>query len=121
MPYKIKKLEELGIIQIVYLGEVSLDQRMAIVTDLALDHIHCDNPKLLIDARSLLSSMSETEQKIWGKFVASREELKNSTVAVIYNSNIEINQTAMKHAQQSGHIVEQFHTEQDAIKWLLSR
>jgi hypothetical protein len=119
MPYKISKLESSAIITVIYSGEVSLEQRMALITDLSIEHIQNANPKILIDARSLLTSMTETEQKIWGNFIASREEFLNASVALIINP--EINRTAIEQSQSLGHVIQQFDNEKDALNWLSER
>ncbi|WP_416307711.1 hypothetical protein [Neptunicella sp. SCSIO 80796] len=91
---------------------------MNIIHELYCDFIDSDRPKLLIDTRKSSTRMTETEQKIWGTYAASRKEQANALVAVIYNKGHELNPIAIERSKQAGRIVEIFYNESDAIKWL---
>jgi hypothetical protein len=114
----IENIEYLSIIKIVYFDEVTLEDRMNIVDELSRDFINSRCPKILIDARELSTEMTETEQQIWGKYIASREGHVNASVAVIYQIGNEHNQPSLERAQREGHKIETFYTEAEAIKWL---
>lgn len=118
MPHRIKVLKESKIIKITFFGSVSLDERRNTITEMTINYITSFNPKILLDSRNVSNSMSETEQIIWGNYIATREELRSAMVAVVYNVGQSLNTKALKTAQQAGHNVKKFDNENDAMKWL---
>lgn len=119
MPYKKIILEALSIIKVVYIGDVTLEDRVTLITDLTSEYMTDSRQlKILLDARSLVTSMTKTEQEVWGKFIAANEKLKKAAVAVIYQEEKAINQQAFKNVKLSGHNIQKFHNEELAIKWL---
>ncbi|WP_158969248.1 hypothetical protein [Paraglaciecola sp. L3A3] len=118
MPHEITVLEGTSIIKITYNDEVSLDERINMITELTLNYITTSHLKILLDARKLVKNMTETEQKLWGKYIASREEFITASVAVLDQINIHINQSSIKMAYLTGQNIQQFHCEETAIDWL---
>ena len=117
MPYTIGFNPQSQIVDVVYSGTVSLDERKKAVEDVCAAHV---KPlKILIDVRKLTMHLSLQEQQTFGKHLAKHPGLINARVAVLHepshNPNLLIDATAFN----NGYMLAQFNTPEDAEVWLL--
>jgi hypothetical protein len=119
MAARIDSLYDDEIIRVVHSGNVTLEERVNIVHEVCVDY-YKPNAKLkvLIDARLVTQNMTETEQVLFGTFIAEKKELKNACVAVVINPGQIVNQTVVNKSTQLGHHIKLFGNESEALLWL---
>lgn len=113
--------DKIKVTKLVYLSEITLDQRISIVTELCELIRRNGSQKILIDAQRLETSMSPVEQEIWGNFVCNLEEIKTAWVAVVYKESREINTTSIEQSIKAGHKVKKFYHCDEAKDWLVAQ
>ncbi|MEH6348028.1 MAG: hypothetical protein V7785_23225 [Bermanella sp.] len=118
MTYKIESIKENDVICVRYNCGVTMTERMAAVHEVSIKKDNFKPLRLLIDVRKVKQKMNESEQAIFGKYLASVEEFKTALVAVltpeIHNPNTLINKVSV----QAGYNLMEFNSEQDALSWL---
>ena len=115
MPYKIDVLEESEIVEVIYSGDITLDERITVVHILCCEFNLFDRFKLLINSTKTKQKMSAVEQEIFGKFIATKEEFKGARVAVLQPQKMEI---LLDEAQKYGYQIRNFVSYDDALNWL---
>lgn len=115
MPYKIDVLKDSDIIEVTYSGDITLNERIAVVHVLCCEFNLFDRFKLLINSTRTEQKMSLVEQQIFGKFIATKEEFKGALVAVLQTPSME---TLVDEAQKYGYQIKQFVDYDTALLWL---
>lgn len=88
MGYRIDFNEINGVIQVVYAGKVTLAERRQAVEDVCTQYGACRPLRILVDVSELEMVMTLDEQKAFGEFLASRSELADARVAVLYGKEL---------------------------------
>lgn len=131
MSYSIDFNEVNGVIQVAYAGKVTLAERRQAVEEVCAEYGPRRPLRILVDVSELEMVMSLDEQKSFGEFLASRPELIDARVAVLYgkehgltpslaqgksqNPNIIVDLVAFNH----GYRLAQFLSLQLAAEWLM--
>jgi hypothetical protein len=84
MSYSIDFNETNGVIQVTYAGKVALAERRQAVEDVCTQYGGRRPLRILVDVSELEMVMTLDEQKAFGEFLASRPELADARVAVLY-------------------------------------
>lgn len=117
MTYKVQK-DDSNIIIVVYTGEVNLLQRKLAVDEVCDLIVEPESVRLLIDLRKAVNTMSTDEQESFGKYLASRKELKKAKVATVRDPELHSNLVIEAFAFTEGYQVVDFNKKDEAIKWL---
>lgn len=131
MGYRIDFNETNGVIQVTYAGKVTLAERRQAVEDVCAQYGARRPLRILVDVSELEMVMTLDEQKAFGEFLASRSELADARVAVLYgkeqdgapslaqrksqNPNIIVDLVAFN----NGYRLAQFVSLQRAAEWLM--
>jgi len=118
MAYRIAYDNTNGVVDVIYEGEVSLEERKKAVEDVCNEFAHLDILPIMVDVRGLEMHLSTTDQKAFGQFLASHPVLSKARVAVLHpethNPNLLIDTTAFS----QGYTLAQFNLLPDAHAWL---
>ncbi|EDQ01349.1 hypothetical protein [Shewanella benthica] len=119
MSYKIKLIEELWQVHVIYHGIVTLEQRIQAVEDIVLDYADKLAPlKILVNVCDLQMILTLGEQRSFGEFLANHPRLSNAKVAVVhepdYNPNLFIDTCAFN----NGYRLAEFNRIKAAELWL---
>lgn len=118
MSHTIDILKESGVIEITYINEVSLDERLCVVHELSMEPLPL---RVLIDVRNAQQAMTELEQEIFGTYLTSLEEFNTARVAILNNRKQSINNIIIKKASEnseSSYLTKNFESKQSALYWL---
>ncbi|MCW8834688.1 MAG: hypothetical protein OQK09_07440 [Colwellia sp.] len=118
MAHIIEVIENPEIVKVTYKHGVTMEERLNVVHEVCLDFFIATRLKLIIDVRLASQEMSPVEQTIFGKYLASREELNKVKVAIISNQAQNINQVITQESLALGHQIKHFNIEQQAVSWL---
>jgi hypothetical protein len=118
MAYKIGVDKSSGIVNVTYSGTVSLDMRKQAVEDVCEIHDPLEPLNILVDVRKLIMDLSLEEQKLFGRYLASREELMDAKVAVLHTNDYNPNLAIDVHAFNSGYQLAEFSALSQAVDWL---
>jgi hypothetical protein len=88
MSYSIDFNETNGVIQVTYAGKVALAERRQAVEDVCTQYGGRRPLRILVDVSELEMVMTLDEQKAFGEFLASRPELADARVAVLYGGEL---------------------------------
>ncbi len=118
MAYRIEHLNNKQIVCVRYSSEVTLEERMAAVHEVSIQKEKFKNLHILIDVREVKQKMNNLEQEVFGKYLASVEEFKSASIAVLSsitkNPNVIINKVSIN----AGYNLREFEVEIDALDWL---
>lgn len=119
MNCKIEFDDTAEVINITYVGEVSLEERVQAVKEVAQKYEKFMPLKIIIDVRDLEMHLSLDDQKYFGQYLASHESLQGAKVAVLHPSKNNPNLVIDVHAFTNGYRLAEFKKLQDAKSWLL--
>lgn len=118
MAYRISFDETNGVVDVIYNGEVSLEQRKQAVEQVCQEFAHLDTLPIMVDVRQLTMHLTSAEQKAFGQYLASHPVLSKARVAVLHpethNPNLLIDTTAFSR----GYTLAQFNLIPEAHAWL---
>ncbi|MBA6262729.1 MAG: hypothetical protein V7780_10895 [Colwellia sp.] len=118
MSHKIEIIENHEIIIVTYEGIMTLEERLSSVHELCCNFNIFKRFKLLIDVRSIKQEMTNIEQEIFGKYIATKEEFNMASVAVLDNIEKPTDQIVTKEAAEMGYQIQKFNSEKEALAWL---
>ncbi|MDT0605266.1 hypothetical protein [Thalassotalea castellviae] len=122
MGFKTGMIEGTNIVRIDLVGAVTFDERIQAIHQVCTEHYKVQAKlKILIDARQVSKELTQSEQVILGTYAASREELKNASVAVLVVASQIVHSQAIQKSSELGHEIKLFHTESEALIWLNSK
>jgi len=117
MPHSIEFSDDSPIITVVYIGEVSLDERLATVLEVCDRLTPAMTVRLLIDVRLVINTMTKQEQEFFGRYLANKPALKNAQIAVL-SKEVNPNQIINNTACLNGYHLSPFTSKSEAIDWL---
>ncbi|MBA6354193.1 MULTISPECIES: hypothetical protein [unclassified Colwellia] len=118
MSHKIEIIETNKIIKVTYKGVMTLEERLSSVHELCCNFNAFKRFRLLIDVRSIKQEMTNVEQEIFGKYIATKEEFNMASVAVLDNIEKPTDQIVTKEAAEMGYQIKKFNSEKEALAWL---
>ena len=118
MAHEFEVLSSSEIIRVTYSGDLTLDERIQVVHKLCCDFNIFSRFKLLIDVRNVQQEMTELEQEIFGKFIASKEEFDTALVAVLDKIEAPVDEITINEASKDNYQIKMFNCEKTALSWL---
>ena len=107
------------IVNVIYSGIASLEERIQAVEDVCASYGDLKPLKILVNVRSLEMHLPLPEQKKFGKFLADCQGLAHSRVAVLHKQSHNPNMLIDVIAFNNGYKLAEFIEQKDAEDWLV--
>lgn len=128
MSYRIDFNESNGVIHVVYAGKVGLAERLLAVKEVCGQFGSRRPLLILVDVSELEMVMTLEEQTLFGEYLASRPELVDARVAVLYGQGRKLPETKVRNpnvivdlvAFNNGYRLAEFTSLQGAAEWLVN-
>ena len=117
--YSIDFNPALKVVNVSYLGAVSLKDRVCAVNDVCENYARFGPLKILVDVNKLEMELTTEEQVAFGEYLAGHVDLTDARVAVLHkpehNPNLVVDITAFN----KGYLLAEFNKKENAEAWLL--
>lgn len=120
MNYKIEVLAGTEIVIVTHGSVINLEKRSLILNELCQEYNLFKQFKILVDVSNVQQEMSAIEQKIFGKYISSREELMGASIAMLFNEKKSIDEQLTVESAANGLEIKMFSCKDEALSWLKS-
>lgn len=114
MSYEVKLNEADGIVDVIYNGTVTLEERKQAVDEGCSLYAHMRPQLILVNARKLEMDLTMEEQQIFGEYLASHPKLAQARVAVLHEESDNPNLFVDHFASINGYKLAQFINDDEA-------
>lgn len=120
MSYRIRVEKELEFIRVSYAGYVTLNHRMDAITERLVEYSDIiSSMNYLIDLRQVENTLRPIEREVFGSYVASRGEFRNSKIATLIMPEQDRDVALFEITSDERLEYKVFDSEHEAISWLI--